>query len=339
MGEREPRPEQAENKSSDYQQYLESRHAGFEIPTEKLEAVVEEATSSRPVSVERITSGEVNEVYDVTLPADQHVIVRISRNKDSEFGREVWAIEQAKDVGVPVPEMLLVTKVTVENSDPLRVCVQNKLAGEPLERGRIDYGKIEPALLRSYMRQAGEILSKIHSIPVTGFGSLNEQGRGSVSMFQSLMSRNIEQRDSFEEIGRRRGMDMNVIDRVFTLLQENVASAQEFQQVLTHGDFGPKHMMVEGNKMTGIIDWGGVSGHSPVHDFAGFILWYPELPFDALQEGYADKEIFDNDFEKKLQWIALDNALGALEWYDKNNFEAGIQYLIDKMREILHFSR
>ncbi|MEK7499279.1 MAG: phosphotransferase, partial [Patescibacteria group bacterium] len=302
---------------------------------EVLENVVQEATASKFISAERIMSGEVNEVYDVTLPSEKHVIVRISRNEGSDFGREVWAIDQVKKVGVPVPDMLLVTTVEAENADPLNICVQNKLEGEPLERGKINYGKLEPELLRSYMRQAGEILAKIHSIPVHGFDSLNELGQGPIPSFQGMMSRHLDKRDQFEAMIHTRGMDAKVMERVFNLLQENIGSAQEIQPVLTHSDFGPKHMMVDGEKITGIIDWGGVTGHSPIHDFAGFKLWYPEIPFDAIQEGYSNKELFNNDFERKLQWIALDNTFGALEWYDKNNYDAGIQYLLDKMREIL----
>ena len=58
-------------------------------------------------SLKRIVAGEVNEVYD-TKTKDGNFIVRISRGEENRFLTEKWALNAARDVGVPTPQMFFI---------------------------------------------------------------------------------------------------------------------------------------------------------------------------------------------------------------------------------------
>ncbi|HTN80687.1 MAG TPA: hypothetical protein VMK16_13495, partial [Acidimicrobiales bacterium] len=81
------------------------------LPTDAglLERVVWHATGQRAVGWRRIVGGETNEVHLATLEQGDEVVVRISRRGSAcRFESEQWAVAAARDVGVAVPEILVV---------------------------------------------------------------------------------------------------------------------------------------------------------------------------------------------------------------------------------------
>jgi Ser/Thr protein kinase RdoA (MazF antagonist) len=107
-------------------------------------------------------AGEANEVYDVELIGDNHIIIRISRADKLEFEQERWAIEKCREVGVPVPVVLLIKHIETEQG-PLHICVQEKLEGVPLERGGLDFGTFPEERKKRIIFQAGEMLAKVQN--------------------------------------------------------------------------------------------------------------------------------------------------------------------------------
>lgn len=96
--------------------------------------------------------------------------------------------------------------------------------------------------------------------------------------------------------------------------------------------------MIKGNEISGILDWGEVEGHSPINDFAKWDYWFgDELPLEWLKEGYQNKAIFDDNFEWMLHWVRLNNGLGVLWWYYKQNYSKAIEKAKNKLLKDLEF--
>lgn len=156
-------------KSDHYQKYLASIHNSWVTPDKIIQDIAKEATDQNVKSKFRIIAGEANEVYDLTLENGKHVILRISTSGYPNFLQEKWALEKVKKLGVPVPEILLIKFLTIEGKEK-SLCLMEKVEGEPLERGNINFDKLDLNLRRNLINQAGEILTKIHSIKTEGFG-------------------------------------------------------------------------------------------------------------------------------------------------------------------------
>lgn len=163
-------------KNDHYQEYLVSMHAKLVTPDEEIKKIVKTGSGYNLINKTRIVAGEINEVYDVELENKKHVILRIAKGGYPNFLQEKWAIEKVQKLGVPVPKILLIQHFKVDEEEK-SACLMEKVDGEPLERGSIEFKKLDLKLRRNYINQAGEILSKIHSVKTEGFGWIVGEGR------------------------------------------------------------------------------------------------------------------------------------------------------------------
>ncbi|OGH18439.1 MAG: hypothetical protein A2868_00885 [Candidatus Levybacteria bacterium RIFCSPHIGHO2_01_FULL_40_15b] len=318
------------NTADDYNKYISSIHKTLITPEEIIRDIVKQGTGIKLLIKDRIIAGEVNEVYDITLSNKRHVILRISRQGYPNFQQEKWAITECKRAGVPVPEILLIKYVTIKNKK-CSICLMEKIDGEPLERGGLDFEKLNLETRKRLIRQAGEILSRIHSIETRGFGWIIGEGKAEYSNFENLLKERLRKKDALERIIMEEGMDKNTIRTAFRIINRFADEYAEQIPKLNHGDYSHKHFMVKDNKITGILDWGSVRSDSPVYDFSTWDYWFGDyIPTEWLKEGYQDKSLFDSNFEDFLHMLRIFNALDLLEWYYKKN-----QHTLDKVKETL----
>lgn len=324
-------------KYKNFEEYLKIIHANLITPDEIIYGAVRKATGETPVSKNRIVAGEVNEVYDTTLKNNNHVIVRISRKGKLEFEREKWAIKKCKKVGIPVPEILLVEHLKVDK-ELLSICVQEKLPGEVLERGSIDYHKLNKECIKKIIVQAGEILSKIHSVKTTGFDYIDGKGQGKFKSIDEFISEKINRREKFIKLAKKINFDTKLMEKILNIIIDNLNKYRQTNPCLNNGDYAPKHIVVKGEKITGILDWGEASSNFPVYDFARWDYWFSdELPLSWLEEGYLSKELFNEDFENNLHCAKLDVGLDILSWYSSQNYARAVENAKKKLLKDLVF--
>ena len=320
--------------ASEYKKYLEQIHSKLEAPDSIIKEITEEATGGEVISKRKIIAGEANEVYDLTLLGDAHVIARISRKDDEEFEREQWCIEKCHELGVPVSRILLLKKIEV-NDEKLSICVQEKIDGEPLERGAIHYGELDEVRLRKIINQAGELLGKIHSVSVDGFGKLNAIGHAPFKTYLEYFRDDVGTYEQSLWLAEAVNLDKNELRKVFDILQEEMNQVSDIPAVLTHNDFAPKHIMVKGEAITGILDWGEASGNSPVNDFAKWAKWYPDIPLDWLKEGYPNKKLFEGNFDSIVKILKLKSDLGSIYHYYKEEYTEGVERAKERLIQTL----
>ncbi len=206
-----------------------------------------------------------------------------------------------------------------------------------MERGEINFYSFSEKRKREIIFKAGEILSKIHSIKTNGFGELDGSGNGLFTNFSDLMQEHIGQEEDFLSIAKEIDFNLVAMKKVFRILKEKKLFMST-KSVLNHNDFGPKHIMVKNDKITGILDFGEVSGHSPINDFAKWDYWFSnEIPLDWLKSGYSNKNLFDSHFDEILHWIKLNNGLSVLWWYYTQNYSEAVEKAKQKLYDDLAF--
>ena len=256
-------PQDPEPKRNAYQSYLEDKHAKFNTPGRVIDDVVKAAAGSKPRERHKVVLGEVNEVYVVVTESNQQLIVRISRSEHPRFEAEKWAIDGVKKKGVPAPEVLLIKSESVEDMN-LTFCVEKKLPGTPLR----DVHYTERERISDIVQQAGEILAKIHSVEAQGFGGFDKPGVGKYGSWSDYIMEVAKDRDAIVEAATKMGMATSDVDRGLDILKQNARLFENVSSQLLHSDFSSKHILVDGNTITGILDFEGSKSGDPVWDFA-----------------------------------------------------------------------
>ena len=317
--------------------YIQTRQEKMTTSSEMIDSVFMDMTGKEIVSKARIYAGEDNEVYRVTTN-DNEVILRISRKGPLEFRKEAWAMEQCKKAGVPVATMLSIKDTEYEGA-PLSFCIQTKVLGDSLSRGSMDYHDLGEEVLKKIIVESGAVLSKIHSISTDGFGPLDGSGHGSFQNLGEFIEYKIPNPEDLKVLSKQTDTDLELLVHVRDFILQKSKDLGKLDPKLVCRDFSPKHIFIGDNyEITGIIDFGAVYGYSPVYDFAVWDYWMDDLPLEWIKEGYANKALFDENFEELLSFFKLYLSLYLLNLYQERGNREGAEQarakLSDFWREI-----
>ncbi|MBI2409759.1 aminoglycoside phosphotransferase family protein [Candidatus Kaiserbacteria bacterium] len=321
----------------EYTNYLASLHAKLVTPDDVICDVIKESMRLDLATKIRIVSGEVNEVYDITLTNHDHVILRISRSGENDFVQEVWALGQVIKVGVPVPEILSISHRKLAEGI-LSFCVMKKIDGEPLERGKIDFNALSEVSRKAYITNAGEILSRIHSIKTKGYGWIIGDGKAEFDTSSQIIDKALMKEERLYDIAGRWDFEKSKIDAALKIVDGFRTRYSDAIPRLNHGDYGHKHFMVKDGIIVAILDWGGVRSDTPVYDFMIWDYWFGDfIPTAWLKEGYKDKELFNDGFEDMLHTLRVMKGIEVIDWYDSQNYKQMVEKLFAKLTSDLNY--
>jgi aminoglycoside phosphotransferase (APT) family kinase protein len=292
----------------DYQSYLHRRHAAFRTPEEVVSRMVQRATGARPQARRRLVRG-VNEAYLISAAGGAEYLVRISREEESQFAEEAWAITQCLAAGAPVPEVHLVG-TEEHDGETLEFMVMTKLPGRPLS-------EVLPGLTASQRARAwqaaGAALARVHAVRVGGFYRRSPAGAWDFPDWQAVMNSSIHDRSAERPWILQAGFTE---DEFADMIRLMVRYRDEFdcpQPVLCHGDYLPEHIFVDEElRVRGVIDFGGYRGDHPIHDFALLAMEGYEADLESLLTGYPDDEVRRDRFAERLHLHRLTLEMGYL---------------------------
>jgi aminoglycoside phosphotransferase (APT) family kinase protein len=206
------------------------------------------------------------------LPAFQGDVVRkvvlAGRTVVFKAGHDDWIVSEAhacqlaREAGFPAPEILA---AVVEDRPFLIMSQVRGIALSELPLGRW----LGP------LRRAGELLRALHEIRMDGFGSF-ARGRPEHARWADAL------RADWLSALYLLDVDREAYVRVVERHLPNVAEGR-----LLHGDFVPGHVLVEGDEVTGIIDFGDAMAGDPVWDLARASLSRFPGVLAGLLEGYG----------------------------------------------------
>ncbi len=319
-----------QNFDDEYEKHIQDKHAKWDTPEAFLFSEVEAITHAKPISRTRIVKGENSEVYKIETKEGRDLIARISHSENSRFEQERWAIIQARLAGAPVPEILGIKQIRMENG-LVTVSIQNEIPGVPMEEMSLLQEPESIELYKKLMKDAGSILAKIHSVKIIGFGVLDKNGKGQWTNSEDLWLEMEKWRGEIDEVAARANISAELITKALDLMKVAAVNCKIEQPVLIHDDFAPKHIMVADNHISGIIDFETCEGGDPVRDFARWQYHKKEFTIDNLLEGYDG--LLPSDFEYRLRLWKVHMGLTTLEYYLEDGNQAAIHNTILKLEE------
>lgn len=300
--------------------YVRDLHASVSTPHAVLASLVRRAVDGDLDQVQRIVEGYDNEVYRVRTSEGQDVVVRIRRfggNHDSAR-IEADAITQARAIGVPGPEVLLLDTVSLDGRD-FPVMVQRAVPGLPLSDV---YDGLTTRQRRAVLFEVGELIARLNRVPARADWTTNTRAQ-------------VAKRRAERELIVAAGFTNVEFSQMINALESYIDDFPCPQPVLCHGDLGPKHIYVDSNaKVVGVIDFGDAHPGSPVHDLAVLRVRGPDLDLGPVLSGYGAPAT--PRFAEQLDLHTLLMALGSLAIGVDESDDACVARLSKVVRSLLN---
>ena len=247
------------------------------------------------------------------------LVIRGEADESNGLDQEAWFLARARQAGVPVPEVLWLGAVDT-TSGPRTVMVQTGVAGRPLSTA---LAGMSAGQRRSAARSCGQVIARLHSVPVGGFYRRHADGSFELADIAALQAADLVSRLDSLHLLAGAGLTQAEVRRVEGLLPEAVAARGDGPAVLCHGELFPGHIFVATGEddvvtMTGLIDFGDACGGRPLDDLQLLCWEWPEVDRAALADGYGPAP-FWNDQGRRLALGQLRMLIG----YTAHDLRAG----------------
>lgn len=275
---------------------------------------------NKRISISSLSGGLSNFVYLVKLPSDE-LVVRISDKpeKITGFLREQWAVDNAREHKIPVPEILEVGNEII----PAPYMIIRKIKG---------VGATDHVNRMQLLFDIGAYAAKINAIPTNNYGStFNWSG--------NILSKNNSWKDYMhKELRVRQKLDVLVKHKM--IFPKNISAVKAiFKEMeswkerpsLSHGDIRLKNVMVDNHgKIISIIDWENCT--SNIAPFWDLSISLHDLSIDEQEQFLKGYGISPAKYNKMAPFIKTLNILHYAPLVEREfamkNFEQLKQYRI-----------
>ena len=314
--------------------WLQARHNNWNTPDSVINEYVRRATGSAVAWASRVILGLDNEVYDVTTEGHERLIVRISRKENHRFEEERWALNAARLAGVPTPNVLLVEPAEYDRKS-IMFCIEEKLPGKPLD---VLLKEGVTTDLNRAIDQIGEMLSRLHSVKIDGFGYLQSDAKGQQTSFAEIMLMANEREAELYKAAKKWSIPAHQVTTGLEILDTHRELYEFHTPVLVHGDFCPQHILVDGDHVSGLIDMQDCSGNHPIIDFVNWdAYWREYAPTNRITASYGNKLIFMENYDTLFHLVLLREAFIMIMVYAAWDNPHSIPGLITEMERALRF--
>lgn len=250
-----------------------------------------------------LTGGGLHETYRVELRDDVPVVIRIARMPVPWFTAEEHVMAQAREVGVPTPDVLGIEHVDLDG-ELLSFSILRLVAGRSLAELAAE---LPASDLERLVMEGGELLARVHTVVPDGGirHELEPPDEGFVSRVVCV---------AHDALGPAAAA---VVERGADLLRAEVLTRPAPRLSLAQGDWLPKHLLIDDEAIVGVIDWEFAGPASPAFDLARWEVSAGDGlqdRSDLLRRGYA--RVADPD-AAAAGWVpafAIDWALEVLGW-------------------------
>lgn len=293
------------------------------ITDEQIKDIISSKLNLKVAKIKQAKGGLINDVFFVETEKGEAVF-RISPGGAPwrpGFEGERWALKQCSKIDIPVPEILAFGVVQTKLPHPCQYLLVERIAGKPLK----ELLHLKREEIKSYYKEAGYLLAKIHTIKTKGFGPLKSGGKGSFKSWEEFLLRHINTR-LLNYLLENRVINEELKNRIFDVFNSEKAYLKLKSPVLLHGDFSNAHIFIDKAKISGIIDFEDCVSGDPLYDLASPELYCEiagspsSIPYflEGYQNGFTEEEL-----GRKLIFYKLQKTLPLIWWWKEERKELG----------------
>jgi len=301
-------------------------------PVESVRTLLAEHLSHPIEELRQLPGGEISQTFSFDT-AGRGYILKLNHDKmDANFEKEAFVSREFSSDVVPIPEV-----VAFGRHEHLHFIVLERASGTPMDQlPAEELPAAVPALI--------ETLAAIHSTDVSrfeGHGLFDGDGRGFFESWRSnLEFVREEERDGgfygkWHTLFDETFLEREVFDSVFATMMGLADDCPE-DRWLVHGDFGFGNLLVEGDRVTAVIDWLEAKFADFVYDIAWLDFWAPGTGMaDRIARDYAARGIEVPEFAERLRCYQSYIGLDAMRFFAKSDQEGSYRFARDRILSLL----
>ncbi|MGD9108256.1 MAG: phosphotransferase [Gammaproteobacteria bacterium] len=244
-------------------------------------------------NLQKLSSGMFSQAYSFVADKNEYVLRLNKFEKD--FKKDIYAYQNFGDK-LLIPKILKHGKYNNE----LYYAITLKCKG-------VTHDKIKNP--KNILPEIIKIIETMRAIDVTnyrGFGLLDENGQGQYDSWrEAIMS---FYNHKFPNIEIKKFINDAVLEKIFNLLEFIPET-----KYLVHGDFGFDNLVVDNDKITGVLDWAESKYGDFLYDVAWLDFWSDDIKYARIFKNYytANKIEIPN-FDERIECYRLHIGLSSL---------------------------
>jgi Ser/Thr protein kinase RdoA (MazF antagonist) len=245
------------------------------------------------VGIAPLDGGEVHSNFELRTADGRDLVLKVYRGELSwKLGKEAYLLELVRSrLSIPVPAIVHKGEAAL---------VMTRLPGRP--------ARFTDAAPVAVAREVGAILRELHAITFEDFGYIETRVTNPVSSNVEYMRRRIERKIRSGPPALR-----DALERHFAEHEQAFAGCET--AVLCHNDAHDANVLVEGSRVTGLVDWENAVAADPILDLAkahAFSDRSSEETLEALVEGYGPLR---PDWREAFDLYVVDHLLELWVWF------------------------
>jgi hygromycin-B 4-O-kinase len=276
-----------------------------------------------PVKLTPLAHGQESRAWRFRLE-DKAYVVRVNSSRDG-FDKDRFASRRFGSAVLPIPEIIEIGSLDHGCAFCISICA----AGVTLQ----DLGRQDLQASLGATQMVMEAMAKTDISSTSGFGSFNASGVAPFASWAGYLS----------SISDGHRYDWNAVTdsvpscNIGELLATSTALAKccpETRQ-LVHGDFGSNNVLINDNRITGIIDWSEAMFGDPLYDLANVFFWRTWLLcMEELAAFWEDRLPFGAKTRERLLCYQLHIGLRELYGRARSGDLSGALWAAERTRDI-----
>jgi aminoglycoside phosphotransferase (APT) family kinase protein len=255
-----------------------------------------------------LVQGATSRVWRAETP-DGPVVIRLGDplpGKTAGFGADAGARRRILQAGGRVAEPLAVGRLNgarAEDDTGIAWCIDRYVAGETSERGEIP---------ERVCRDLGELLYRMHELPVVGYGLLQDRQDELVGRASDPASGLLTRLQDPWPLGQTAldehpiaGVAPDLLEPLMRLRDRLNVAVTAGQPCLNHTDLHERQILIADGRLACLLDFGDATIGPPAWDVASFAYFHGWRPAGVLLEGYTG----DTELRRRMLASARDFAV------------------------------
>lgn len=241
----------------------------------------------------RITSGESGARIYLIKTGEREYMLRVLNDGKNVLKAKIHITDRIRAAGVPTPA-ILASSLSAPNADQ----TSNWLLEERIPGVWFERSNLSPADELTALADLGLYLRRVHQIQTVGFGLISSASlEAPYNTFEAWLE---SQQQGIIRACLTGAIPETVLPSL-SVADQLLRGTYSGPPVLCHADLSNTNILVEGGRVSAIIDWGDATGTDPAYDIAQFFLdqsrdWYPvqeQSMLATLLEAYGVAEFKD----------------------------------------------